>query len=302
MSGFPATATYASLANEIVLYLQGFAASPDQMTVLTAAADIDDTTFNVEDVDSVSKGVAEIGDELIYINGVDESAGTFSTHAAWRGFQGTQVEAHPSGSTVRFSPSYPRSVVKREINNILLSLYPDIFAVRSVEMTALPASRQYPLPAEADHVVDVRYRRQGGFEGWNRLESWDVEHSAPSEFSTGITLDLPGVVAPGCTLQVLYAVAPTPLLNDDDVFAAVTGLSESAKEIVIYGVVYQLARAMDLARIPTQTTEADELSQTKPLGSAVQLASAFGKQYQSALERERTALKIKYPARIHRVR
>jgi len=301
MSGFPATATYASLADEIILYLQGFASSPDQMTVLTADAAADAVTFQVEDIDSVSKGVAEIGEELIYVNSVDENAGTFSTHTAWRGFQGTLAEAHPAGSTVRFAPSYPRSVVKREMNNILLSLYPDIFAVKALEVAASTTSRHYALPAEAVHVVDVRYKR-ADFLGWRRLETWDVAHSAPSEFTSGVTLDLAGIVDPGVTLQVLYAVPPAPLANDTDAFATVTGLPESAKEIVVYGVVYRLARAMDLARIPTQTTEADELSQAKPLGSAVQLASAFGKQYQDAITRERASLKAKYPARLHRVR
>lgn len=301
MSGFPATATYASIVDEIVLYLQGFTTSPNQMTVLTAPVLADGTVFQVEDTGSVSRGVAEIGEELIYVNGVDVNASTFNTHAGWRGFQGTLAEPHAAGDTVRFAPSYPRSVVKREVNNILAGLYPSIFAVKALELPASSTSPHYALPAEAAHVVDVRYKYDS-LDGWRRLNAWDVEHSAPAEFSSGVILDTFGTVNPGVTLQVLYAVPAGVLSNDSDVFTTVTGLPVSAKEVVVYGVVYRLARAMDLARIPTQTAEADELSQVKPLGSAVQLASAFGKQYQDAIAREQASLKAKYPARLHRVR
>lgn len=300
MSGFPSTATYGSITDEALALLQGFTVAPDQMTVLSADASATDTTFSVEDASAVSRGVAEIGDELVYLKQVDEVGGTATTNPAWRGFRGTQAEAHPAGTVVRFAPAYPRAVVKRQINNVLASLYPDIFAVRALTLTASPTSPHYDLPASAAHVVDVRWK-YNDIDGWHTLEDWDISHSAPTG-ATGVTLDLYGIVQPGVTIQVLYAEPVGLLANEADDFAVTTGLSPSAKDVVVYGTVYQLAQAMDLARIPTQTVSASELTPNKPIGSALQTASGFGKQYQAALQREQMSLKAKYPARIHRVR
>ena len=159
MSGFPSTTTYASLTDEILGGLQGFTASPDAMTVLTSPCADTDTSFVVDDLTVLGRGVCEIGEELVYLKGQDVAGNRALTNLAWRGFQGTTVESHPTGTVVRMQPAFPRSTVKREINNVLLSIYPQVFGVRTLDLAVQQNSPHYALPAEARHVLDVRVKR-----------------------------------------------------------------------------------------------------------------------------------------------
>lgn len=300
MTGFPSSTTYASLVDEIIGGLQAHTAAPDQMTVLTDDVTATDTRMRVEDVSEVSKGVVEIGNELIYVRSVDEAAGEFQTNLAWRGFRGTAIEDHPSGTTVTYAPAFPRSVVRREINNVLRSIYPLVFGVKSLEFRGGGSSPHVTLPADAMRIVDVRVKHDS-LSGWRSVRQWGVTFTAASEFATGVTLDLYGVPDAGCNLQVLYGVVPEALTNDDDSFSK-THLSERCKDIVVYGVQWRLAQNLDLARLPIVTAEADELDANKQTGSAVQIANTFYKLHTAAIERERSALNSQFPARSHKVR
>lgn len=300
MTGFPSNTTFASLVEEIIGGLQAHTFAPDQMTVLTDDVTATDTRMRVEDIAEVSKGVIEIGNELVYVRAIDDAAGELQTNLAWRGFRGTQAEAHTAGEVVTFAPAFPRSVVRREINNVLRSIYPLVFGVKSLEVTGGNNSPHVMLPADAVRIVDVRVKRDS-ITGWERVREWDATYSAPSEFGTGVTLDLYGYICAGYKVQVVYAIHPKPLVNDSDPFTE-SGLSERCKDIVTFGVQWRLAQNLDLSRLPVVTAESDELDANKQTGAAIQVANTFYKLHTSAIERERSALNLQYPARTHKVR
>lgn len=300
MTGFPSTATYASVVDEIVGGLQAYTLMPDNMTVLTAPVGPTDDRLRVEDASVMARGVVEVGNELIYVKSVDQAGSELATNSVWRGHKGTLAEAHASGTTVTYQPTYPRSVVRREVNNVLASIYPQVYGIGALEFTGSTTSPHVQLPANAERIVDVRVKRDT-ITGWERVREWDATYHAPAEFATGVTLDLYGYVSAGYSVQVLYAIAPQPLVNDDDPFTA-TGLPLSAKDIVVFGVQWRLAQLLDLARLPVATAEADEMDANKQTGAAVQIANTFYKLHQAAVDRERSALNVQYPARSHKVR
>ena len=301
MSGFPTTTTYSSLVDEIISNLRGYSSAPDQMTFLTANLYELDERIKVDDIMEVSKGVIEIGSELIYVKSVDTASSEAVTQWQWRGFRGTAAELHSFGQTVTYAPIFPRSVVQREINNVIQSIYPLVFGVKSYEFTPTGVAPQYDIPVGANRVMDVN-QYLDAYLGWERIRSWDVRQNVGTPSITGVQLDLFGRVLTGRRVRVLYAVKPTPMVNPTDVFTTVTGLPEAAKDIVLFGVAARLAGGLDIARLPVATVEADELGQTRAVGSAMQVASSFYKLYQAALERERQRLNELYPARIHLVR
>ena len=301
MSGFPNTTTYSSLVDEIISNLRGYTSTPDQMTSLTTAITATTERLKVDDIAEVSKGVIEIDSELIYVKSVDTTASEAVSKTTWRGFRGTLAEPHVVGATVTYSPLFPRSVVEREINNVILAIYPLVFGVKTFEFTPTGSVPQFDLPVGASRVMDVdMYLNQ--FAGWERLRSWDVRQKAGLPSLTGIQLDLFGKFLVNHIIRVLYASAPTPLVNPADVFTTVTGLPESAKDIIVFGVQWRLAQNLDLARLPVTAVEADELGQPRAVGSAMSISSTFYKLYQQALERERQRLNELFPARIHLVR
>ena len=301
MSGFPATTTYSSLVDEIVSNLRGYTSAPDQITTLIYPVTAIASVFQVKEIAEVSKGVVEIGSELIYVKRTDATSQAAYTEAAWRGFRGTLAEAHNTGDTVTYSPLFPRSVVEREINNVIQSIYPLVFGVKSYEFTPTGVTPQYDIPVGANRVMDVN-QYLDAYVAWERIRSWDVRHNVGAPSVTGIQLDLFGRALTGRRIRVLYASGPTPLVNPTDVFTTVTGLPESARDIIVFGVQWRLAQNLDLARLGVATVEADELGQTRTVGSAMQVSSTFYKLYQAALERERARLNLLYPARIHEVR
>lgn len=300
--GFPTTATFDSLIDEVIHNLSGFTQQIDAQATVTAPVGADDLSISVDDASSFSRGIAEIDDELIFIRAVDTS-GSMLHIAKWgRGYRGTTKAGHDVDSAITMAPVWPRATVAREINNTIRALYPYLFGVKSSSFTYDANQYAYELPAEAVRVLEVQHRLQGTIKEWVRVRHWDTDHKAD-------TTDFPSGKAvyvysgwPGATIRVLYAVRPAPLANGSDVYATVTGLPESTKDLVVLGASYRLAPYMDVSRLGVQSVEADELDQPRQVGTAAQIARQFKQEYMQRLLEEKQALDALYPARFRRTR
>jgi hypothetical protein len=83
------------------------------------------------------------------------------------------------------APTYPRSIVSREVNNTIRAVYPDLFAVGTTDITMDGINWQYGLPADLDRVllVETRWTIE---DGWTPIREWDVTHSAnTTDYATG---------------------------------------------------------------------------------------------------------------------
>src|SRR5690348_12493985 len=104
----------------------------DQVFTLTGNISDSDTTIPV-DTASIGRCVIEIDQELIYVSA---SSGNNLTVPAWgRGWKGTTKASHSTGSAVFVAPVYPKSVVGRELNNAIRAVYPDLFAIGTLDTT-----------------------------------------------------------------------------------------------------------------------------------------------------------------------
>lgn len=291
--------TFGELVEEILDQLQGFTSSPDQMVALSESINATDMAFRVEDAGEISRGIAEIDDELVYVRSVDQSSGT--VNIAWRGYRATTPASHLAGVPVRYAPTWTRSSIKRDINRQLLRVYPDLYAVRAAPLISSDGSTyQFDLPETAERIVDVRWKFNS-IDGWQRARAWEAEHSAPSDFTGGRFLSVYEAIPPGSQLQVLYACRPSVLVADEDEFES-TGLHEGAADVITLGVMARLSRMLDAARLSDQTIEADQLDQPRAIGTAAAVANDLFRQYQIRLEAEQRALSARYPARYHRTR
>lgn len=294
--------TFASLTDEVLSNIQGFTASPDQMTYLVASMTSSDTSILVNDATNVSRGMIEIGGELIWVQSVDTSSNTLTTLPNGRGWRGTTAAAHSDNDTVVISPTIPTSVVKREINNEIAALYPNVFGVGTTEFTYDSVIKDaWELPADAEAILDVRWK--DFLNNWQRIRGWEIEHSSDTTtFATGISLRISSLIPISRTVQVVYIKKPVALVNDADVFETVTGLSTGAKDLVVMGSMIRILPMLDVARLGVQYAPAEELAQPRPLGSALQIAKELRNTYQQRLLQERTILAKRYPARVHLTR
>jgi hypothetical protein len=292
------TVTFGDLIEEIVGNLQGYTAAPDQVTSASADIGATDLLIPVDDASVSGRGMIEIGNELMWVQSVNTITNTFTVLPRGRGWKGSTAQAHAHGDTVVVSPAVPRFSVSREINNLIISLYPDIYAMQTLEFTYNNIlKRGWALPATALAVLDVRWKNFLG--NWERIRSWETENGADlTDFPTGKNLRLRYGVPIGRTIQVVYAVTPTQLVNETDLFTS-SGLPDHAKDLIVLGTMARIIPNLDVARLSVENAPASELATTRPQGGAISIAKYFEAKYAQRLQSERSELNRLYPARIH---
>lgn len=291
--------TLGTIAEEVLLNLQGSGIVNDAIVTLTSDVSPTDLTFTVDEGEPISSGLIEIDQEQMWVSSVVN--GTVTIPPWGRGYRGTTASSHSLHSAVRIAPVWPRSVIYTAVNNVVLSLYPNVFAVKSVEFTADGAYYQYGLPVDVEEVLDVS-AEWTKLTGWEPVTDWDVDYNAnTTDFPTGKMLSLGSFLLPGMKVRVVYAARPTTMSLTSTPFSD-TGLPASCKDLLTLGASLRLFPWVDIARIPSQSVEMDALAQAKPFGGAVTLARDFKSEYQRRIVEERTALNVKYGRRAHRIR
>lgn len=298
MAGFPTADTFSSLTDEVITSLQGFTLLSDQPYTLTADIAAGSLALTL-DTASIARGVVEIDQELIYVSSA--SSGVAQIPAWGRGWKGTAAAAHTAGTAVYVAPVYPRSVVAREVNNTIRSVFPDLFAVKSLDLSVNPLSWQYQMPADAERILSVEWRWDT-ISGWNPIVDWEmVTNAATADFTTGKFLSIQMILPAAAKIHVTYAAVPTLLVNPADTFD-MTGLPTSSRDVIVLGAASRLLPWIDTGRTPAETVSADMTDQQRPIGAGVQLAKEIRQRYDDRLSKERAALFARYPIRAHRIR
>jgi|SRR6187549_292840 len=296
---YPSVDTFSSLIDEVITSLQGFGTANDQVVTLMGAVSDTDLSFSVDDTDSVSRGLAEVDDEIIYIASAED--GTVYVPAWGRGFKGTVASSHDLGAAVWISPSWPRATVAREVNNTIKSLYPSLFAVGTDEITSTSNSYSYELPSEVERILRVEWRYTFP-DSWQTVKSWEMTHSSnTTDFPSGKALLVGDLVPASAKLHVTYAKLPVALPTSASLFTE-SGLPASARDVVVLGTAARLVPWQDVARLPVETVPSDALDTGQRVGLATQVAGSLRQQYQLRLDQERRALLERYPTRTHKVR
>lgn len=300
--------TYSDLIEEIVSNLTGFSVNMDQQSVLTAAIGTGDLTLAVEDASQFGRGVIEVGTEMMEVKSVDASSNQLQLYAFGRGARGSAIATHPVGTRVVMSPTWPRYIIGREVNNVITSLYPTLFAVKELAPFLMDTLlTQFNMPADAEHVLDVRYFDET-FQDWLRATRWEADHSMPTTsvngatgFAGGKVLNIWDNILPGRTVRVLYAAKPTKLsaLTDD---YSITGFEPGTKDLIVLGVMAKMMQFAESARVQVHSVASNTAQPNNPVGAATNLARDMRQQFQQRLLEEQRVQSIKYPPRVHRTR
>lgn len=294
--------TYSDLINDTVIALSGYTQRQDQATYLTQ--DINETTltFTVADGSIVSRGIIEIDDELMWVDKFDRTSNLVTLAPYGRGFRSTTKAPHTSGTRVTVSPSFPRDVIAREINNAINGVYPDLFGTFYTTFQFIASRNTYIMPQETIDGLSVTWQTVGPTREWLPVLRWRVDKNANiGIFNTGKSISVYDGIIPGRTVQVVYKKVPSTLTLPYDNFS-VTGLPESAKEVIILGAAYRAASYLDVGRVPVQSTEVDQIDQQSPIGSGGTVTRALYALYQQRLNVEVRRQQEQFPIRVHRTR
>lgn len=295
--------TFSEMIDDTIVNLTGFSTFQDQATHLTSNITSTSTQIIVADPTAVSRGLIEIGTELIQVDGVNASTGALTIPPYGRGYRSTTATAHLSGERVVSSPMFPRSMVKKAINDAIKSVYPEIFSVGSVEFPFQPSITAYSLPAGALDVLQIRWQSTGPSKEWLPVRRYDVDkHASTSVFTNGVSVNVYDGITPGRTIRITFTKEPSELVNDSDVFTTVTGLPASCEDLIRFGAAYRLVPFFESARLSGQSAESDFGGANRQPAGASQLSRFLLQMYQVRLAEETKGLQSVFPIRSHYTR
>jgi hypothetical protein len=293
--------TLNEMVDEVRSSLAGYTLRQDRISYLTAAINTTATAIGIGSSANLAKGVIEVDDELIWIDNFSQTNSVLNAAPGFgRGYQGTTASPHAQYAQVTLSPTFPRLMIKKAINDVINSLYPKLWAVASTTFTFNASQTTYALPDDAESILYMSWQTTGSSLEWLPINRWRADPMANvATFNTQNTVNIYENIQPGRTVQVWYTTEPNTLDANTDDYADVTGLPASSVEVVILGACYKLLSYVDSGRINLSSAEAD-LNDTKiPSTAGVASSRYIYALYNQRLNDEALKLQDKYPIRIH---
>jgi hypothetical protein len=292
--------TLIDLVNETHLLLSGYTQRQDQATSITTNISSSALSFIVQNGSTLSRGLVEIDDELIWVDSFDKTSNTAIVAPYGRGYRGTTAVAHTAGTRVTIAPTFPRFAIERNINSAIDAVYPDLFGTATTTFSFSAARTTYPLPADCIDVLGISWQTIGPSKEWLPIRHYRVDRTAdPATWSTGKTISVSDGIIPGRTVTIRYSNKPPTMSSTTDNFESVTGLPSSAREVVVLGAAYRMAVYLDLGRVPATTAEAAAQGSANPIGSAANLSRMLKQMYNDRLLVEVRRQQEQFPPRVH---
>lgn len=298
--------TLSEIIDEVKSNLQGYTLRQDRITYVANPAGLSTTSTQIQvgSASNLAKGIIEIDDELIWIDSFDKASNTLNVVPGFgRGYQGTTASPHSQYAPVTLAPTFPKVNIKKAINDTIRSLYPKLFAVSSTTFTFNASQVTYPLPDDAREVLYMSWQTTGPSKEWLPIKRWRFDPLANTPtFNTQKTINIYESVQPGRTIKVWYTMVPDTMDNATDDFVDVTGLPESAQDVIVYGACYRLISFLDAGRINLSSAEAD-LNDTKiPATAGSSVSRYVFALFQQRLQEEALKLSDQFPIRLHLTR
>lgn len=298
--------TFNDLVDEVKSNLQGYTLRQDRISYVTNSGGLTTTSSSITigSAGNLAKGIIEIDDELIWIDSFDKANNTLAVAPGFgRGYLGTTASPHAQYAQVTLSPTFPRTSIKKAINDTVRSLYPKLFAVASTTFTFNASQVTYALPDDAREVLYMSWQTTGSSLEWLPVRKWRFDPLANvATFNTQKTINIYENIQPGRTVKVWYTMVPDTMDANTDDFVDVTGLPESCQDVVVYGACYRLLSFLDAGRINLSSAEAD-LNDTKiPASAGASVSKYVFALFQQRLQEEALKLSDQFPIRIHLTR
>jgi len=295
--------TFKEMIDDTLMQLTGYSTFQDQATYLTSPITSTALSIPVADATAISRGLIEIGSELIQVDAVNNTTAVLTVPPYGRGYRSTTASAHDTGTRVVSSPMFPRHMVKKAINDAIKSVYPELFAVGSTTFSFQPSITSYNLPSGALDALQVTWQSTGPSKEWMPVRRYSVDkHAATAEFPNGVAINVYDGITPGRTIKVTFSKEPEPMVNETDVFGTVTGLPSSCEDLIRFGAAYRLVPFFDSARLSGQSAESDFGGANRQASGASQLSRFLLQMYQVRLAEETKGLQTLFPTRSHYTR
>ena len=300
-------ATLAQLVDEVRSNLAGYTLRQDRITYLTNQGGINtsDLTVNIGNSENLAKGIIEIDEELMWIDSYDRVANTATVSPYGRGYMGSTAATHALDTKVVVSPTFPRMVIKKAINDTIRAMGSQLYGIGSTTFTyTLPQTTYAFNSLNMRNILNVQWQTVGPTKQWAYVRHWDWDSKADTtEWGADAqTITIGDYITPGRTVKVTYGKDPEILVNSTDDYVTVTGFENSSKDIVVYGACWRLLSFLDPARASMVSPQADETDSKRPYGASQTAVKQLYSLYQQRLQEEVLEQQRHYPIRVHYAR
>ena len=282
-------ATLSELVEQTIAEVGSYIKNQDSITVITSAIDADDLTIAVDDVKSLSKGVVEIDEELLYVKKAITDSGTIeiigtSGNPSGRGWRSTTATSHVSGAIVRNNPLFPRAQVKRAILETIKGMNFPVVTNETFEFNG--ADYSYIMPDSLVDITGISWDVPDSTGVWQLIKNWrlDTNYYDPDTATTKQALILKESPMPGRDVRVQYTKYPTTITNNQDLTAS--GLPSSCEDVVRLGAMYRLLSTVEPGKVTAVSVSADALDQPVAAGASTSAAKYIFQLYSVRLAEE----------------
>jgi hypothetical protein len=302
------TTTLTDLINEVQINLAGYTYQQDRATHLTSAVttltspSTSPTILSLGSTENLGKGVVEIDEELMWVDSFDRIANTATVSPYGRGYLGTTAATHTADTKVTISPTFPRYVIKKAINDTINAAGSTIFAVNVTTFTFNAAQTTYDFDGlNIQNILSIMWQSVGPSLEWIpvRRWSWDSKADATAFGATSQTVTIGDYITPGRTVKVVYSTDPVPFTTNAQDFSTQTGLPNSCKDVIVLGASYRLLTYLDPARAAQVSPQADETDSKRPYGASQTATKQLYALYTQRLNEETQRQQTAYPIRVH---
>ena len=281
----------------------------------------DGNLFSIEEEDALDAGaIVEVGQELMYTTALNATTNTITVK---RGQRGTTAAAHSTGDIIKIAPAFPRKNVFEAVVDQVKNLYPTLFAVETVELTASTGykllgthgtdgdSYNYlvaPLKAISQYTDWQSGSDQTGLK-YNGVAIEMIDLPNPFTYTDDTSTERTKTYTTGP--DVVHAVQFAGISAGHTVFVTfkkkfVTPTSEAStltsvgleteyEPIVMTGVAAQLIAGKDISKLnASYITEQLETS-VSPIGSSSNIGNSLLRYQQLLIQQARSNLRSKYP-------
>lgn len=259
---------------------------------LTSSVTNTDLTFQVNSGTNFSVGLAEVDDEMVWVDSVSGNALTLAPFG--RGYQSTTAAAHSSNAKITSNPRVSRQSIVRTLANVVGRLYPTLYAVKTHDFVMNGVEWAYDIPADAEGILKVEWEPLANVDKiWPEVYMYQFDVNSGAS-ATGKSLVLGQAPETGATVRVTYKAQFTPLATGATTLAD-AGMSDSCQDLLTFACASDHLRALEPARSRLQTVENVSRAQVVETGAAADAANSYYAMYQQRLAEERRSLLLRYP-------
>ena len=296
------------MIDEVLINLAGYTYQQDRATYITQNVTADASTIaspvilQLASTDNIGKGTIEIDEELIWLDSFDRVSNTATVPPWGRNYLGTTRATHAAGAKVTITPTFPRYVIKKAINDTIAAFGSSIFAVKTTTFTFNAAQTTYAFNnLNIMNIMTIMWQDIGPSKEWIPIRHWSWDALASSTaFGAGAqTVTIGDWVQPGRTIKVVYSTDPVPFTTNTEDYSTQTGLPNSTRDVVILGAAYRLLTYLDPARAAQVSPQADETDSKRPFGASGTATKQLYALFQQRLKEETDRQQAQYPIRVH---